>query len=242
MNEMSTLIDICHKNLKNSEDACEYLRERGINRACAQEYKIGFFPQNVSILKNYVDENFLMKKCILKSPYHSDFCDFNKIIIPIVNEYDEPVGIVGRCMGSMDHSALGVPKYKNSSFKKSNVLFGFNLAYKSILEKDRVFIVEGYLDHIAMRKNGINECVALGGTAFSKNHLIKLLRLTNNLYFIYDSDEAGQINASRVKSKFDNEFLNMKFLKGPDDIKDVDEFFKKYNRSEFFNKFKKFNP
>lgn len=242
MEDMDLLVDICHKNLKNSESACAYLKEREITRDCAQEYKIGYFPQNIGILKEYIGENFLIKSCILKNPYHSDFCDFNKLIIPIVNEYGESVGIVGRCLGDTDHKALGIPKYKNSSFKKSNVLFGLNLAYESILKQDRVYIVEGYLDHVAMRKNGIKECVALGGTAFSKNHLIKLLRLTNNIYFIYDNDEAGLLNASRVKTKFDNEFLNMKFLKGPSDVKDVDEFFRKYNKSEFFREFKKFNP
>jgi len=242
MDHMKTLIEICHKNLKNSEDACMYLKDRGITRKCAEKYKIGFFPQNISMLKGYVDENFLIKKCILKGPYHSDFCDFNKLIIPILNEYGDAVGIVGRCLGGMDHKALGIPKYKNSSFKKSNVLFGMNLAYESILKKDRVFVVEGYLDHLAMTKNGILECVALGGTAFSKSHLLKLLRLTNNIYFIYDSDDAGQLNASRVKAKFDSEFINMSFLKGPDDIKDVDEFFCKYNKSEFFKRFKRFNP
>jgi DNA primase len=239
---MNLIAKICHANLKNSDSVCDYLEGRGITEDCIDKYKIGFFPQSLGTLKRYVPEDYLLRKCILKSPYHSDFKDFQRLIIPIYNEHDEAVGIVGRCTSDINFKMLNIPKYKNSSFKKSNVLFGLNLAYEEILKKDRVFIVEGYLDHVAMTKNGIKECVALGGTAFSGGHLVKLLRLTNNLYFIYDSDESGQITASRVKEKYDSNILNMHFLKGPDDIKDVDEFFKKYKRADFGRKFKKFNP
>jgi DNA primase len=236
------LVSICHANLKNSEEVSTYMQGRGIDDGVVQEYKLGFFPQNLEVLKGYIDEEFLFRNCIVKNSYHSDFKDFNKMIIPVFNEYGEPVGIVGRCTDSLDFKALGIPKYKNSSYKKNEILFGLNIAYDYILKSDRVFIVEGYLDQIAMYKNGIKNVVAMGGTAFSKKHMLKLLRLTNNIFFIYDRDEAGLATAKRIKDRFENEFININFLIGPEEYKDVDEFFRAKSKRDFFENFKLFSP
>lgn len=229
--------------MKKTPEVLRYAKSRGLTKEMLLEYKIGAFPQNIEVLKQHVDEEFLSKKCILKSPYHSDFKDFNSFIIPIIDEYGDAVGIAGRSLLPADQiKAIGVPKYKNSSFKKSNHLFGINLAYESILKNDRVFIVEGYLDQMAMHKNGIENTVAMGGTAFSKGHLLKLLRLTTNLFFIFDRDDAGLLSASRIKKRFGDDFININFLRGPKGVKDVDEFFSSKEKSDFFKEFKRFSP
>ena len=240
--KLEKLVSICHHNLKNSEDVLGYVKSRGLSDDILSQYKIGFFPQNLDQLKTYVDEEFLFKKCVIKNSYHSDFKDFNKMIIPVFDEHGAPVGIVGRCTESINFKALGVPKYKNSSYKKNEVLFGFNMAYDHILKSDRVFIVEGYFDQIAMYKSGIKNVVAMGGTAFSRKHMLKLLRLTNNIFFIYDRDEAGLATAKRIRERFESEFININFLIGPDKYKDVDEFFRENSKRGFFKNFKLFNP
>lgn len=240
---LNRLVKICNLNISKSSEVLEYVNSRGIGQEVIDKYSIGAFPQNIDILKKHVSEEVLMKKFILKSPYFSDFKDFHKLIIPIINEYGDAVGIAGRCiMSTEDVKKLGIPKYKNSSFEKRNVLFGLNNSYGEILKNDRVYIVEGYLDQIAMHKNGIYNSVAMGGTAFSKGHLLKLLRLTTNLFFIFDRDEAGVASAGRIKKRFSDPLINLCFLRGPEGFKDVDEFFSKNSRADFYKNFKRFEP
>lgn len=240
---LNKLVKICNLNISKSSEVLNYVKSRGMDEDVIQKYNIGAFPQNIDILKKHVSEEVLLKKFILKSPYFSDFKDFHKLIIPIINEYGDAVGIAGRCiMSSEDNKKIGIPKYKNSSFEKRNTLFGLNNSYHEILKNDRVYIVEGYLDQIAMYKNGIYNSVAMGGTAFSKGHLLKLLRITTNLFFIFDRDEAGVASAGRIIKRFDDPLINLSFLRGPEGYKDVDEFFSENSRMDFYKKFKKFKP
>ena len=230
-------------NISNSSEVLEYVKSRGMSDDIIEKYSIGAFPQNIDLLKEHVSEEVMTKKFILKSSYFSDFKDFHKMIIPIINEYGDAVGIAGRCiMSSEETRRIGIPKYKNSSFEKRNVLFGLNNSYNHILKNDRVYIVEGYLDQIAMYKNGIYNSVAIGGTAFSKGHMLKLLRLTTNLFFIFDRDDAGVTSAGRINKRFSDPLVNLSFLRGPEGFKDVDEFFEENSRSDFYKKFKRFEP
>ena len=147
------------------------------------------------------------------------------------------VGISGRCLFGRDQmNILNIPKYKNSSYKKSEILYGLNNSYRSIIEKDSVFIVEGYFDQISMYKNGIDNSVAICGTAFSKNHFLKLRRFASKIYFILDNDDAGIRSISSINKKFSKYGTQLKYLKvSNDDFKDIDEFF----RSNTLNDFKK---
>lgn len=240
---MDILTSICHSNLKKSEDVYQYVKSRGLSEEAIDIYKIGAFPRNTNVLKKYVNIDFLLRKAIYKSPYYSDFSDFNRLIFPVINEYQTCVGIVGRSiMTPVEIDLLGIAKYKNSSYKKNQAVFGINLSYEHILKQNRVYIVEGYLDKITMFMKGVKNCAAMGGTAFSRGHFLRLLRITNNLFFIYDLDDSGMINAKRINSRFGDHMTNINFLRGPEEYKDVDEFFKSNSKSDFYKQFKMFNP
>lgn len=222
--ELLKLVEICHSNAKNSPECLKYLSSRGFFNDTIENYKIGYFPQNINTLGKYVDLEVLKEKKIIKYDNNSDFRDYHYLIIPIFDEYGNIQGICGRTLiDSKEIKLLKIPKYKNSAYKKKNFLFGLDKSYKSIVNKKSVWIVEGYFDQISMFNYGAKNCVGLGGTAFSKNHFLKMSRYCNKFNFIYDNDEAGLINSERVYKKFCKYGMKLDFYKIKD-FKDIDEY------------------
>lgn len=224
---LESLVSICHNNLKTSKKCLEYLvRQRGLGRADLVRNKLGFFPQNPAVLAKHLSEDLLNKINVLNYSRGSDFSDYFYLIFPIFSEYGDPVGISGRTLlGDLDRNYLGIPKYKNSSYKKSNILYGLNHAKGDILKSNNVYVTEGYFDQISMSKNGFLNSVAICGTAFSQNHFLKLARYTDRMTFLLDSDTAGETSAKRIYTKYINRGIKLRFLKTPEPYKDVDEYF-----------------
>ena len=241
---LELLSDICHSNLKNSKKILKYLlKDRKINSNLIRKYKIGYFPQNIEKLTSYVDQNHLMRLNIAETPYRSQFSDYFSLVFPIHSEYGDAVGISGRSLLSdVERRSVGIPKYKNSSYKKANILYGLNHAVDSIIEKQNVYVLEGYFDKISMDSVGINNSVAICGTAFSQNHFLKLMRYTNKITFILDSDDAGVKSMQRIYERYINKGIKLRFLKIPSPFKDVDEFFLDNNASDFEKSFKQIIP
>ena len=244
--ELKKLIDICCINLKSSPECIEYLENRGISKELISKYKLGFFPQNTKTLIKYICEDTLKKLSIIKYDNTSTFSDHHSLIFPIISEYNNYIGICGRTlMSKKDLELLEVPKYKNSSYEKNKILYGLDSSViKDIVSKNSVFVVEGYFDQISMIKNNIKNSVAICGTAFSKNHFLKLSRLCNNIYFIFDNDSAGLETSKRVYSKFNNYDININFLRCSYNYKDIDEYFlyKDNSIKTFKDDFRKFIP
>tara|TARA_Y100000287_G_scaffold171419_1_gene157848 strand:- start:3314 stop:4069 length:756 start_codon:yes stop_codon:yes gene_type:complete len=242
--DLERLVEICHSNIRSSKDCLKYLvKQRGLSKQSIINNKLGFFPQNIDILIKYVSEEKLNKLNILNYARRSDFSDYFYLIFPIFSEYGEVIGISGRTlMGDSERAVLRIPKYKNSSYKKANILYGLNEAKNSCIDNSNVYVVEGYFDQIAMSQNGLSNSVAICGTAFSQNHFLKLARYTDKITFILDSDEAGQKSAERIYSKFINKGIKLRFLKVPDGNKDVDEYFRSHSQKEFFQDFKQIIP
>lgn len=243
---IAQLIKICHSNLKNSKSCLKYLsKNRSLTKDVVLRNKIGFFPQNVNLLTKYLPEDRLSELSVLNFSKQSDFSNYFYLIFPIFSEYNEPVGISGRTlMDDGERRLLGLPKYKNSSYKKANILYGLNNSKKSILKTNNVYVLEGYFDYLTMEKSGLPNSVAICGTAFSQNHFLKLSRYTDKITFILDSDDAGQKSAERIYNKYISKGIKLRFLKVPDGYKDVDEYFSKptHDKRSFFRDFKQIIP
>jgi len=230
--ELARLFKICNENLIHSKECMSYLNGRGICADDVKEFKIGYFPQNVNTLSKFVNKEIMLKLNIFDFN-GSSFSDYYSLVFPIHDEYSRPVGISGRVVMSEDErSSLGISKYKNSSYKKSNILFGLNKSRQHVLRSKNVFVVEGYFDYISMIKNKIKNCVAICGTAFSSNHFTKLAKYTDQITFLLDADDAGIISTERIYSKFSNKGIKLRFLKIDDKFKDVDEFFSNEETSD----------
>lgn len=179
----------------NDVAAKKYLYERGLSDEIIKEYEIGFSGSGKEAIKFLEGKGIsrpqmLDAGIIAKGEDGDAYPVFrHRITFPIKNIYGKIIAFGGRILGS------GMPKYLNSPeslvFKKSETLYGENIAIGAAYKNKRIIIVEGYLDVIAMHRAGFKECVATLGTAVTKEHLTKLWRIADELIFCLDGDEAG---------------------------------------------------
>jgi DNA primase len=182
--------------------AFEYLKNRGVDEATARKYQLGYAPQTGSgLLSLAKKENFSVTDALRlgligqRAPqqYHEKF--FARVIFPIVNPAGKVVGFGGRVLDQ------GMPKYLNSTetplFHKGSTLYGLYQAKEGIRQSDRVVVVEGYLDAIALAQYGVNYSVATLGTALTVEHVRALSRYTKNIIALFDGDDAGLKAAAR---------------------------------------------
>jgi DNA primase len=244
--EIEKIIDICHANLKKSKKAATYLiKERKIEISEVKKYKLGFFPQNISILLEYVDKGVLQDEKIIDYLGGSKFSTTHSIIFPIHDEYGDAVGISGRTLLSNNERALlSLAKYEGSGFKKSRVLYGLNHSRGHILKSKNCYVVEGNIDFMALSRNNIKNSVAICGTAFSKHHFIKLSRYTNKITFILDRDDGGIKSMERISSRYSNKGVKLRFMLIPAGYKDADEYFSnpKNSRESFLKDLESYIP
>ena len=156
-----------------------------------------------------------------------------RAIFPWLNVSGKVVAFGGRVL---DSRTKGVAqKYVNSPdsdiYHKERELYGIYQAKKAIVKEDRVFMVEGYTDVIAMHQAGIENVVANSGTALSVYQIRLLHRFTSNITLLYDGDEAGIHAAMRGTDMLLSDGMNIKVLLLPDGD-DPDSFARKHSTDE----------
>ena len=157
-----------------------------------------------------------------------------RVIFPWLNVSGKVVAFGGRLL---DSRTKGVQqKYVNSPdseiYHKERELYGLYQAKKAIAKEDRVYMVEGYTDVIAMHQCGLENVVANSGTALSVHQIKLLRRFTQNITLLYDGDEAGIHAAMRGTDMLLAEGMNIKVLLLPDGD-DPDSFSKKHSAQEY---------
>jgi len=225
---MNKLVEICQINLDNSVNVLEYLlKDRKFTKKQINKFKLGAFPKNINILKKYIDETFLLNYKIIDYRKNSKFSDTHEIIIPIFDEYNNAVAIMGRTLlSNEERELLSLSKYEASSYKKTNFLYGLNWARSFILKEKEAYVVEGNFDCISMSNNGVKNTVAVCGTAFTAKHFIKLARYTQTINFIMDRDEPGILAMRNINKKYANKRVRLRFFLLLKEFKDVDDYFK----------------
>ena len=227
----------CLTKTKYGTSAKAYLHGRGISDDIIEEFSLGYAPDSydklqVAFRKRGVSDK-LLADCGLTVEKSSGgaYDRFrNRVMIPIADEFGHVVGFGGRIMDE------GQPKYLNSPetmlFNKRRLLFGLNKSKQAIRQAGYVILTEGYMDTISLYAAGVKNVVASLGTAFTIEHCRKLLRYTQNIYFCYDSDEAGQNATMRALTIVRETGAKVKVLVVPDG-KDPDEFIRKHGTEAF---------
>ena len=182
--------------LKESKKAINYLKSRNISGITAKKFQLGFSDDSWDSLYSSFEKRF-EKKVISSSGLFleknkKNYDRFrNRVIFPIRNIKGQNIAFGGRVIDPNDE-----PKYLNSPetklFNKSNELYGLYEARKETKKMDSIIVVEGYMDVIALHEKGIKNAVATLGTAVTSNHLSKLMRYSNNIFFAFDGDLAGE--------------------------------------------------
>jgi len=187
--------------LKISPRAIEYLKGRGLTGEIAARFRIGYAPDDWQGLKkafaDYEHKSLEDAGLVIANDgkRYDRFRD--RIIFPILNARGAVIGFGGRVMKAED-----TPKYLNSPetpvFEKGREVYGLVQARDAMRAAGRVLVVEGYMDVVALAQFGVGYAVATLGTATTPVHVSKLLRLTDELVFSYDGDNAGRKAAWRA--------------------------------------------
>jgi DNA primase len=187
--------------LKKSPRAIEYLKGRGLTGEIAARFRIGYAPDDWTGLKaafpDY-ERKALEEAGLVIANEGKRYDRFrDRIMFPIFSARGAVIGFGGRVMKPDD-----TPKYLNSPetplFQKGSEVYGLVQAREALRESGRILVVEGYMDVVALAQFGVGYAVATLGTATTPTHVSKLLRLTDELVFSYDGDNAGRKAAWRA--------------------------------------------
>ena len=229
--------------MKNDPDGIaigkQYFRSRGIRDDIIEKFNLGYALQKRDALalaaqKAGYQAEYLEKTglCIKgEKGLHDRYA--GRVIFPWLNVSGRVVAFGGRLL---DSRTKGVQqKYVNSPdseiYHKERELYGLYQAKKAIAKEERVYMVEGYTDVIAMHQCGLENVVANSGTALSTYQIRLLRRFTQNITLLYDGDEAGIHAAMRGTDMLLAEGMNIKVLLLPDGD-DPDSFSRKHSAQE----------
>jgi DNA primase len=176
--------------------AVDYLKGRGLSGKIALAFGLGYAPPDWDFLlgrlgRSESDREHLLQAGLVINQDGKVYDRFrDRVIFPIRDRRGRIIGFGGRILGD------GKPKYLNSPetpiFHKGRELYGLHEALKVHRQPERLMVVEGYLDVIALAQFGLDYAVATLGTATTPDHLRLLLPQAPELVFCFDGDRAGR--------------------------------------------------
>jgi len=188
--------------LPKHPQAVAYVKKRGLNAEIIEKYEIGFAPAGWDGLLKQLGgtkekDQLLARAGLLSQGDKGSYDKFrNRVIFPIHDRRGRVIGFGGRAM--QDET----PKYLNSPetelFHKGRELYALHLARKSQARLDRILVVEGYMDVVALAQFGFENCVATLGTATTPDHAEIAFRAADEVVFCFDGDAAGRKAAWRA--------------------------------------------
>ncbi|WP_310461874.1 DNA primase [Sphaerotilus sp.] len=191
--------------LKDSPRAVAYLKGRGLTGEIAKHFALGYAPggwHGLSSAFGKYDDPLLVESGLVilqgddaaEQRRYDRFRD--RIMFPIRNPKGEVIGFGGRVLDQ------GEPKYLNSPetpvFSKGRELYGLFEARAAIRKRGFILVTEGYMDVVALAQLGFGNAVATLGTACTGEHIVKLLRFSEQVVFSFDGDAAGRRAAARA--------------------------------------------
>ncbi|MCK5647287.1 MAG: DNA primase, partial [Gammaproteobacteria bacterium] len=197
-----------------SQQVQDYVKQRGLSPEIIKTFGLGFSPPGWDNVLNVIgageekkiqalfDTGMLIKRDEQasdqahsnKSPYYDRFRE--RLMFPIRDRRGRTIAFGGRILGD------GKPKYLNSPetrlFHKGQELYGLFELKQALRKIERVLVVEGYMDVVSLAQFEVNYSVATLGTATTAEHLQKLFRLCDEVFFCFDGDRAGRDAAWRA--------------------------------------------
>lgn len=176
--------------------ARSYLQKREVDPETAAAYGLGCAPTRRDALAQHIqDKGFSLEVAaslgvVRKGDRGWYDLLHSRLIFPIRNAEGQPIAFAGRVLDD------GLPKYINSPespiYRKSSVLFGIDLALRDIRKNRSAIVVEGYFDHLALYRAGIRNALATCGTALTDGHVALIKKHAEQVYLLFDSDNAGR--------------------------------------------------
>jgi DNA primase len=190
-------------SLKSSADGIDYLKRRGLSGEVARDFGIGFAPDLWDGLRKALaevpEQHLLDAGLLIRNDNGRVYDRFRgRVMFPIRDSRGRIIGFGGRVLGGDGQG----PKYLNSPetpvFHKGRELYGLYEARRALRRIDRLLVVEGYMDVVALAQSGIANAVATLGTSATPEHFRKLYRYTEEVVCCFDGDNAGRQAAWRA--------------------------------------------
>lgn len=199
-----------------------YLHKRGLDQSAIEKFGLGYCPEKwdgltQSALSKGYKKEYLVKTGLTIESEKGLFDRFRaRVIFPIRDIAGKIIAFGGRIMANDKKSAKYLNSPESEIYHKSRTLYGIYFAKKSIVQHNRCYLVEGYLDVISFHRKGIENTVASSGTSLTIEQIRLIRRLTPNVTIIYDGDAAGIKASLRGIDLVLEEGLNVRVVLLPD--------------------------
>ena len=165
---------------------------------------------------------------IVESYQHFDrFQD--RIMFPLYNQQGQVVGFSGRIYKPTQTDSKYVNSPESDIFIKGQTLYHYHQCKEAVKEAGFIYLLEGFMDVIAMYKAGIENTVAIMGTALTKGHIQALRRLTHHVHLCLDGDQAGQTAMSKAARELEEAGFQVSIIVLPDNH-DPDEIYEEHGK------------
>ncbi len=216
-----------------AEEHLAYIAKRGISPSTAKKFGLGASLDYKGLPAHLLAHGYTQEECA-----ESGSCALTedgelidslggRLIIPIINNFDEVIAFGGRVMHPTDHA-----KYKNTRetllFNKSKTLYNINLVKreKRLAAIPNLIMLEGYMDVISLYQAGFRNVVASMGTSLTSEQVRLAKRYTDTVLISYDGDAAGQNANLRGLSLLEREGIRIRVVPLPDGL-DPDDVIRK---------------
>jgi DNA primase len=225
-----------------------YFRERGLTDEIIQKFQLGYSSEDrnafgkAAIKAGYLPHFLVKTGMSIVSNRHVEGTEVTekdlfdryagRVMFPIQDDGGRVVAFGGRTLSTDKKTAKYINSPETEIYNKSRILYGLWLGKKTIQEQDCCYLVEGYMDVIAMHQNGISNVVASSGTSLTIEQIKSIHRFTRNIVVLYDGDEAGQKASNRAIPLLLEEGMNVRLLQFPNND-DPDSYSRKVTAEEF---------
>lgn len=229
------------KNYEASQKTQLYLKNRMLSDKTIRSYGIGYSKDSWTDLYDHLTkmgyrEDELLELNLISKSKNGNYIDRfrDRVMFPIINRNNRIIGFGARAFGDEK------PKYLNSRetpiFHKGSNVFNINIISRES-SRERIILVEGYMDVISLYNSGINYSVASLGTSLTIDQANIIKKMARDIYICYDSDSAGINATSRAIDIFLQASVKPKIIELEGGL-DPDDFIKKYGVEGFENKIK----
>ena len=211
---------------QSGKQALDYLRHRGFDDDLIKMFGIGYAPEKSILHERFQKEGYtevaqVKSGLVLENERHYDrFHD--RVMFPLYDEFGKVVGFSGRVYKVQDKNSKYMNSPESDIFIKGKTLYNYHRAKEAVRQAGFVYINEGFMDVIAMHRAHHDNCIALMGTALTKDHLRMLKRMTRTIHLCLDGDMAGQAAAMKSSDLLTSQGFEVKIVLLPDG-RDPDE-------------------
>lgn len=212
--------------------AHEYLQSRHINDSLIEEFDIGYAGRDNQLYKAFQNlaykEVDMVRSGLIIDGEHGAFDRYRDRVMFALHDADgKVIGFSGRVYKANTDESKYMNSPESEIFIKSKTLYHYHKAKEPIKKAGFVYLLEGFMDVIALSRIGINNTLAIMGTALTNEHMNMIRKLSNTVYLCLDGDRAGQSAAIKsARLLLDHQF-NVKMIKLMDGM-DPDEILEQF--------------